>query len=658
MKIDKYSAHKETLKSMYVQVDNLLASSKTFKDIFDIGKTHNNHKYIFIYENNNKTKKIAYSDYYELCYKYAFQLKQLLKDIDKNDYVALKMKNSYLWCVIYWAILMSGHNVLIINPLSSETDTKRLIQEGNAKAIISDKNSQYDIYSINSNEIKISDEKYISNEYGNKVAFSTSGTTGDSRIFVFSDKNIIAQIASARKIPDTSLTGMFKKDKGDLRLMAVVPFSHIYGFVAVFLWYTFFGMTIIFPNSLSSFDIQNCAKKYKVTHIFGVPLLWDSLAKSIKNTIKSKSEKMQKTINKFIDYNNGIITSGEAGFASTKLFKNIFQKKVFGNKICFLVSGRSSISKETLSIINGIGYPLNNGYGMTEVGVTSVETIDDVKQRLKGSIGFPLTDVIYKIKDNELCIKSPQIHSYRLINGVEQDSLLDEEGFFHTGDIGYMDETEHTWIKGKIKDVVIGSNGENLYPDEIASYFVNLPFINKYTVVGLPINNEEIVSLIISLEKEINDEEKEKLIKEISIINNSFPTSMKIKKVYIYQNDLPVNTSMKILKYQIVDEYLKNPQLFKQLSIIENVGFEQFDQQEVTSITNKVRKIVSSILCVEEDKLGNNQNIITDLGGDSFTFMTLLSALEEEFDISIPTEMFSKLNTINDFVLFVLKNKH
>ena len=72
------------------------------------------------------------------------------------------------------------------------------------------------------------------------------------------------------------------------------------------------------------------------------------------------------------------------------------------------------------------------------------------------------------------------------------------------------------------------------------------------------INNEEIVSLIISLEKEINDEEKEKLIKEISIINNSFPTSMKIKKVYIYQNDLPVNTSMKILKYQIVDEYLKN----------------------------------------------------------------------------------------------------
>ena len=101
MKIDKYSAHKETLKSMYVQVDNLLASSKTFKDIFDIGKTHNNHKYIFIYEENNKTKKIAYSDYYELCYKYAFQLKQLLKDIDKNDYVALKMKNSYLWCVIY-----------------------------------------------------------------------------------------------------------------------------------------------------------------------------------------------------------------------------------------------------------------------------------------------------------------------------------------------------------------------------------------------------------------------------------------------------------------------------------------------------------------------------------------------------------------------------
>ena len=656
MEDPKITAHKQSIKSMYDQVDKLLAGKHSFKNIFLINQEHNNHKYVFIYEKDGKTIKVSYDEYFDNCYKYAYAIKESLKDIKTGSYVAFKAGNSPLWPYMFWGILMAGYNPIIINPLYSTKDTNRLIKESGAKFIFSEDDDKYDVLSLRIDSLALT-QRSNNDIWGTKVGFCTSGTTGDSRIFVFTDENIVRMINSSRKLPDTCVDAMYKEDRGDLRLMCVVPFAHIYGFVAIFLWYTFFGMTIVFPNSLSSVDIQKCALKHKVTHIYGVPLLWDSLTKAIKSTIASKGPRMQKLVQKFIDCNNHIITPAEAGFAASKMFKNMFQKKILGNNIKFCVSGGSALSKETLYTINGIGYTLNNGYGMTEIGVTSVEIVDQVEQRLKGSIGFPLTDIEYKIIDNELCVKSPQIHTYRLVNGVELPPELDKDGYFHTGDIGVLDDTDHAWIKGKNKDVIIGANGENIYPDEIAVKFNNMPFVNKYTVVGLNIKDNELLTLILSLERELYPEEKAYLSKAISIINDSFPNSFKVRKVLISKEDLPVNTSMKIVKHELIKQYYDNPNSYEELAIASNVTFDAFDKNDVSDVQEKVVMLVSKVLNLDPKKIGVSQNIITDLGGDSFVYMSLLSEIENEFKLSVPSELIGSLNTVNDFVLYILKNK-
>lgn len=168
------------------------------------------------------------------------------------------------------------------------------------------------------------------------------------------------------------------------------------------------------------------------------------------------------------------------------------QNQLLGKKIRYCISGGGYLSLDTLNTINGIGYPLYNGFGMTEVGVTSVELSMNVEQRLKGSIGHPLHGVEYKLVNTtaiepntgELLIKSPITHYLEIIDGVKQKPVL-EDGYLHTGDIASVDETGHYYLKGRIKDVIINANGENVYPDEIEDYFKGIPGVNKVCVVGL-----------------------------------------------------------------------------------------------------------------------------------------------------------------------------
>ncbi|MCQ3035944.1 MAG: phosphopantetheine-binding protein, partial [Bacilli bacterium] len=275
----------------------------------------------------------------------------------------------------------------------------------------------------------------------------------------------------------------------------------------------------------------------------------------------------------------------------------------------------------------------------------------------KGSIGAPLTNIEYKIKDKELCVKTPQIHSYRLINGNEVPAELDDEGYFHTGDIGVLDETGHAWLKGKMKDVVIGANGENIYPDEIAIRFNGLPFVNKYTVLGINEGHDEVLTLVLSLDRELNEDEKSGLSKAISKINDTFPNSLKVRKVLLSKEDLPVNTSMKIVKHVLIEKYDANKDSFEELSIVSNVTFDAFDANEVKDVQERVKKIVAMVFGMKPEDIGVSQNLITDLGGDSFVYMTLLAELENEFKLSVPGELIGTLNTVNDFALFVLKNK-
>ena len=636
------------MKIFFDEAEKLLATSKSFKDIFDIEFATFPKNTAFIFEK----KSVKYSEYKTLSFKYAEALKNALKDIPLDSFVALKANNSPKWAYTFWGLIIAGYKPFLINPILLKKDANYLLKEANAKAIVLDNDEEYDVPHVNLEKLSL--EKEIEEpKWANQIAFCTSGTTGKSRIFVYTGENISYQIYAAYCMPETCSTVMWD---GDLRQISIVPFAHIFGFVAIFMWYTFFGRTIVFPKSLSPEDIVSAVKENKVTNIYAVPLFFDKVAALVKKAIASQSEKKQKLVNKMIAYNNRDIVRGEAGFAASKLVRKSVQKKALGTNIRMCIAGGSVLSKDTLRIINGIGYPLHNGYGMTEIGITSVELSPNVLDRLQGSVGKPLTNVEYKVLDGELLVKSPYVHSYTIVEGELKPASIDKDGYFHTGDIVEIKD-ERTFIRGKNKDIIIGSNGENIYPEEIEVVFKDLPYVSNLVVLGIKEDKEEVPTLVLELEQKLDKERIDELQNKISEANESLPLAMQVKAFYLSTAPLPLNASLKIMRYQIKDDFKNRPESFIKLSGGEIVDFAGYDEKEVQEIVNHLIDIISDVLYVEKEKVAPNSHIVIDLGGDSFSYMSVIASVESEFNVEIKSELIGRLNTPNEFALYILRNR-
>ena len=133
--------------------------------------------------------------------------------------------------------------------------------------------------------------------------FSSSGTTGDAKLMVFNGANFVNQICCSLDMGNTSVDIMYPQKYGKIKILAMVPFHHIFGFVAVFLWYTFYGTTLVFPKSNTPTDLLSVCQKAGVTHVYSVPLFWDSLSQSVKRKFALQSAEKQALLEKMIAYN-------------------------------------------------------------------------------------------------------------------------------------------------------------------------------------------------------------------------------------------------------------------------------------------------------------------------------------------------------------------
>ena len=645
------------LDKIYDMAEVLYDSKHTLRDIFEVPFKYSKKKEAFIYEDEEgKSVIVKYSDYKSLCLKYANAIKEALKDVKKGEFVGLKLSNSILWPVNFWGALIAGYKPVIINSILNKEDTERLLTEAGAKAILTENDEKYEVLSVNVKNFEVKEEIKSLDDFENEVAFCTSGTTSDSRIFVYTGENITAQVLSALDMPTESKTIMYTRE-GKIRLLIMIPFAHIFGFIANFLWYTFFGMCLVLPKTIAADELIRVVKKYKVSHIYSVPLFFESVTKSFKNSVQKLDPEKKELITKFMDYNNGKISKREAGKASWKITKKIIQNMVVGNSVVHCIAGGSYLEPDTLETLNGLGYPLYNGYGMTEIGVTSVELSMDPKERNKGSIGHSLNTISYRIKENhELCVKAPQIHSFCLIKGKKVPAKLDEEGYFHTGDVARLDQDAKCYIKGRLKDVIITSNGENIYPEEIEKKFASVANMNHVLLVEGKSNGKQILELIIELKEGLDNEMMKKTKDEMNKVIESLPPTFRPQRVLLSSIPFPINSSMKVKRYQVVEMLKKDSKQFSDLSGSFKLEINEEELKKLRPIIKRVIEFYREALAQDDIKIEQHDHFILDLGGDSFSYMTVVSLVEEEYNLVIPSEELGKLNTPIEFALYISKN--
>ena len=597
----------------------LKSSKKDFKSIYEISFSHPD--YIMAEGNDGfRTYKYSYGDMKKRCDAAANAI--FAKIGATHSWVGLQMENSADWIAAFWGILKSGNKPYLVNTRHPESITKRIFETLNIDKVICDKKGALNVEYIEFSSLK--QGEVCEAEFENEIAIATSATSLNETICIYDGKSIAAQVLNSEKIIKGNKR-IIKHYNGELKLLAFLPFYHIFGLSAVYFWFTFFGRTLVFLNDMAPDTILNTCRRHEVTHIFAVPLLWHTIEKKIiKNAEQQgKLEKLNKGIKLCTKIQNLF------PYLGTKLAKKIMSDvtdQVFGQSVQFLISGGSAIKKSTLELFNGIGYALHNGYGMSEIGIASVEFRDRPRDRNLASIGQPFESAEYKIDENGvLYVKGETVCTRRITGGEE----IVTDGWFKTGDIVERDDNGYYYIVGRESDVVIGENGENINPDAVEDYF-NVKDVLALSVLGLNIDSREQLCLVAQVSKYLSAERIAALKQQLEKINATLPLTMKVRKFYMTYDALSAETAIKVSrKYLIraIDDGSVNLLPFIKTNADDGVDNEN-------PICKKVAEIVADVLSLPTDEIDYDAHIMIDMGASSLQYFSILSALANEFSVS------------------------
>lgn len=619
-------------------INRLNTSEKNFASIYDIMFSIPNNIMIE-YSEGFEIKKLTYYEINEKIKKVATAIKET-KII--NQFIGLSAETGAEWIILFWAILMSGNKPYLINSRLPLHFTCSILKTLKAKVVVSFNNDiDYQIETIKYEDL-INNEN-IDNEFtfANEIALSTSATTLNEKICVYNGEEFSEQILNTNDI--LSKNKLIKTHyQGSLKLITFLPLYHIFGLSAMYFWFCFFGRTLVLLNDYSPNTIISTIQKHKVTHVFAVPLFWHTIEKQVLKEVESKDEKTKQKFYKGLKSSTKLQTLFPN--LGRKIVKNKFKEvtdKLFGDSVCFCISGGSYIKDSTIYMMNALGYPLHNGYGMSEVGITSVELSHKIKNRNKNSIGIPFTSIEYKINnDSELLIKGKSICHNLIINGKHQ--VVND--WFNTKDIVKYDEDGRYYIIGRKSELVIGENGENISPDEIEKS-LNLKGVLNYSVLGD--DKKEHLIMVVQISKQMLKSSLYHLNQNIIEQNNSLPLAYRIYKIYYtfdsIMSDNAIKVSRKYLEQNIANGKIK-------LLSIDEIGGNDIDENQVQS---EIQEILFELfkMCLNNDDLDItlDSHFMLDLGGSSLDYFSLISMINERFSINIKMDYEHMAYTIKDF---------
>lgn len=514
----------------------------------------------------------------------ADRIKELLEGCPKG-FVCFKLANCPEWFEIFWGILMAGYRPFLIDARHDKALTEYFIKESLAVAIISNDGNEYEgIRTVKAGDVVRLDKRHIlevaasadrtsrtyterinSYEWGDEVALCTSGTTSTAKIFVYDCESMTSQFLTAREI--ITVNEYICNDEPK-RNLCFLPLNHIFGFLANYLWYSFFGSTQIVPDKIAPSVLLSTCRDHKVTHILAVPLLVNNIAKGLLGKVSKQSRSKQFMFRRMIGL--GLFAQRLGTSFGIKVSKALFKKSVLsqlaGTDVRCIICGGGHVLPESLRIINGIGYYTICGFGMTEVGISSMEKRPGIKYRLRGCVGVPVSSIEYKIvpfndKDSsagELVIRGSSIHSAMIKGGEHIPRELDAEGWFRTGDIGRLVDGA-LYIEGRLKEVIVNESGENVYPDELEDTFLNIDGVKNFTVLGIkkesnPLYEDIVIVCQVDETTFASEELIEALRQKIAERNGTLPVYKKLNYALVTKDDLPLSNGIKIRRVVIKRE--------------------------------------------------------------------------------------------------------
>ena len=643
--------------------------SYTYKDLLDLFDTSVKRfptRVAMRIERNGRKEQYTYEDVRELTLRAAGFLAK--NGIGQNDRVILFSHNMPEWGMAYFGILKTGATAIPIDPASSVDEIITFARTGEAAAILlspklAEENADLtrrltesgldvkvwvfdEVFEMQSEteeaqQLALLPNKVLSHSVASLIF--TSGTTGTPKAVMLSHKNFTNMISMLSSVLDMDISD---------GVLSVLPMHHTFEFSAGFLTPFSNGTQITYLNELTAEDLSRTIENGHVTGMVGVPALWEMLHRRIKTRLRERGDWIADLADNVIEFNAWIRDNTPFNLGPIVFFP-IHQG--MGGKMRYLISGGSALSEKVQKDLHGLGFTVLEGYGLTES--SPVLTVARPGNKLlKGSVGKPLPGIEVKIDQpdekgvGEVLARGQNIMLGYYNNDAATDTVLNDR-WLRTGDLGRLDEDGNLYIVGRSKDVIIDSNGKNIYPDEVEDLYSKSSYIKEMSVVGLPDpdGGERVAALVvpdyefdISSSRSETNKQIEMHFREVSA---GIPFAKRVKVLHITPFELPRTATRKVKRPEVVEmlQTLEARSKTRTEAVVESKGDDNllWIRKVVATVSSRPLSDVSI-----EDKL-------MDLGFDSLMFVELQAAIEDAGGRVLTPDTLNEVQTVRELLTAV-----
>ena len=563
---------------------------------------------------------------------------KLFSHVPQGEMIGLYMDNCPQWLQLFWAILAAGYCPLLMNTRLPHDVLDGLLNEYGVKGVISDGKSFSVTTVSNENALEITGEEWTARPFGKEVLFMSSGTSSHVKLCAYTGENFYYQICDSAHIV-ASCPDIKRHYEGQLKQLMLLPLCHVFGFIAVYLWFGFFARTFVFPRDLDPMTIQRTVKKHKVTHIFAVPMVWEAVAKAARSKIRGRGEK---TYARFCRVSNLVNKTGRLGDWLAKKLLGEVRDGLFGDSILFLISGGSQISTDTLRFFNGIGYHLANGYGMTEIGIASVETAGSKKLLNSGSIGAPFGNTEYSLDDNSCLLVRGKTRASRILCDGQQQ-VTQEDAWFATGDMMRREQNRY-YAQGRSDDLIVCRDGENLNPN-LAEAALHVDGIDKICVF---LNRDQKVSVVASVPGCYGKARLQSLHQSLCDRLVTAKLDKVIHHIYFTHSGLLAPGEFKLSRKRVASRIADGS-----LAVFDPSQPENHGRALLEGLEKELRDCFAQVLEKDSAQIGPDSHFFRDLDGTSMDYYALLSMLQTRFGVQITATEENRPATVREFAAYL-----
>lgn len=594
---------------------NLLEVLNSFRD--------RGEKTAIVYRTGVRRFTFTYGELYLLSLKMSQWLAG--RGVNPGDRVLLWAPNSPWWAVAYWGILARGAIVVPVDFISGKERALGIRKASESELVIQ---SQYKIDKITGdNAFLIEDLEHalaplspverpaVGNENDLAELVFTSGTTGDPKGVMLTHKNLLANLEQVRQ---------HIRFDHKFNFLSVLPLSHMFEQMAGFLVPLCQGAGIVYLRTLKPSAIMEALQEEDIYAFILVPRLLQALRNSIERKFESKH--LGKIFHVFL-----ILASHLTPGLRKILFFPV--QKSFGRRFKFFVSGGSALDPELFDIWSKMGFVVLEGYGLSEC--SPVLSANSSQGQVPGSVGTLLHGVEIKIRDGEILAKGDNVFSGYWKNAAATRAVFTADGWFKTGDLGYLDENENLFIKGRSKDVIITGSGVNVYPEEIERELNKISGVIESCVIGLDSGEGDEVHAVLLLGPDA--ENPEKIVEKT---NAKIDATQQITGFTVWSGlDFPKTPTLKIQKFKV-----------KELVAGRKI-------ESLVSEADLLVRLIAKATAKDPGEIKEESVLASDLGLTSVGRLELAGYIEQEFRLDLEDTAIKQNTRVSDLRLLIQKRE-